>query len=354
MDTHPLAQALPMLGEEDYGRLRESIRTHGQIESIVLMGEMVVDGRNRLKACRELGLSPATVQYRGSVPVEDYIWAKNVARRHMTDDQKAAAVMRWEEYEKRQAKERKKLSQGRGQKGPVISPDVKGGDARDKLAERAGVAQNKIRQAMLVKKHDEKLLEQVERGEVTLAGAVKRVPPPVPRGKRVSTEQRESQIRALRAEGMDSTQIADRIGLSRGRVSHIAHAAGIELRGKPAIQRLDELRDLAAQGYRSEQIAERMGTNPGYIRKLANENDIALPDAKLKSRSLDVNRIVSETVMAADALTSGLDLVDSRIDDIDGEMLPQWIDVLDEALRILSGLRKTLRRRKRDLEKQQR
>ena len=42
-------------------------------------------------------------------------------------------------YAEKQAKERQKLSQGRGQKGKVILPDLNKKQATDEVAEKVGV-----------------------------------------------------------------------------------------------------------------------------------------------------------------------------------------------------------------------
>ncbi len=62
MKTHPLADALPMATGNDFLELVESIRKNGQIEPIVAHDGMIVDGRNRLKACKKLNITPKTVE----------------------------------------------------------------------------------------------------------------------------------------------------------------------------------------------------------------------------------------------------------------------------------------------------
>ena len=52
----------------------------------------------------------------------------------------------------REAKERQKLSKGRGQKGPEIMPDLKG-DARDKAGEAFGVSGKMVDDARQIKKY---------------------------------------------------------------------------------------------------------------------------------------------------------------------------------------------------------
>ncbi len=47
---------------------------------------MLLDGRNRLRACEELGVDPATVVYEGE-PVA-FVVSLNIARRHLNENQR--------------------------------------------------------------------------------------------------------------------------------------------------------------------------------------------------------------------------------------------------------------------------
>jgi hypothetical protein len=57
--AHPIAAAFPMMSKADFEALKASIADQGfqDHEPIVLYGEprMILDGRNRLKACLEVG-----------------------------------------------------------------------------------------------------------------------------------------------------------------------------------------------------------------------------------------------------------------------------------------------------------
>jgi len=63
--THPAADSFPMMDKARYGELVENIREHGQLEPITLYDGMILDGRNRYKACLDLGIKPKTRQYEG-------------------------------------------------------------------------------------------------------------------------------------------------------------------------------------------------------------------------------------------------------------------------------------------------
>ena len=56
----------------------------------------------------------------------------------MQKSQWSMVAARMKEQYAREAKERQKLSEGRGKKGPVKVPDLNSGDARDQAGEAVG------------------------------------------------------------------------------------------------------------------------------------------------------------------------------------------------------------------------
>ena len=178
-NIHPLSEMFPEISGQDFEKLVASIRKHGLLEPIVVKnGTTIIDGRNRFRACQEAGVTPHFEEYRLETAVRDYIWAKNVDRRHLTDDQKAAVVLKWEEQERDDAK--KRIEVARHRLAPPDSAEPKpGGDTRQRLAARANVSRYKIEQAQTVKHSDEKhgtqLLSTVAKGEMDLKAAVRKM-----------------------------------------------------------------------------------------------------------------------------------------------------------------------------------
>jgi ParB-like chromosome segregation protein Spo0J len=90
--VHPAAALFPTLGEEELDDLAVDIRANGLVHPIVLDHEgTLVDGRNRLEACRRAGVEPSYMSLNGHEPVA-FILSANVARRHLTQGQRAMAV----------------------------------------------------------------------------------------------------------------------------------------------------------------------------------------------------------------------------------------------------------------------
>lgn len=170
---HPLAALFPDLPPDEFQKLKKDIEDHGLIEAIILSvdGKTLLDGRHRLKACKELGIEPKFVRCPYTAKGEaNFIWARNVLRRHLTADQRAAIAVQWSDAERQAAKQRMIAGKPSGESAQGSSR------TREVLAEKAKVSQHKVRQAEHVAKHAPEALPKVAAGEVKLKDAAK--PPP--------------------------------------------------------------------------------------------------------------------------------------------------------------------------------
>jgi hypothetical protein len=85
---HPAADAFPMLSAAEYRQLRDDININGvRVPVLMTPDGLVLDGRNRLRACDELGIDPPIETYHGD-PVACVI-SLNLARRHLNESQRA-------------------------------------------------------------------------------------------------------------------------------------------------------------------------------------------------------------------------------------------------------------------------
>jgi len=83
LKNHPAADAWPMMDDQRYEELRADIEINGQRESITLCDGMILDGRNRYRACVELNIQPLTRDYVGDPWA--FSWSMNGARRDIED-----------------------------------------------------------------------------------------------------------------------------------------------------------------------------------------------------------------------------------------------------------------------------
>ena len=86
LKNHPAADAFPMMDGKRYAELLADMERQGQIEEITVCDGMVLDGRNRYKACLELGIEPKVREFEGD-PWER-AWSLNGERRDLVDEQR--------------------------------------------------------------------------------------------------------------------------------------------------------------------------------------------------------------------------------------------------------------------------
>jgi len=86
---HEATELIPHMGQQEYERLRDDIAENGMIEPIVVLGDRIIDGRHRYRACRELGIKPRTRMWEGTGSVIRYVLSANLHRRHLTTAQRA-------------------------------------------------------------------------------------------------------------------------------------------------------------------------------------------------------------------------------------------------------------------------
>jgi hypothetical protein len=95
-EFHPFANVFPMMTDSEYAELVADIKANGLEEAITMYDGKVLDGRNRYKACLELGHDPeygATGLRDGDLQDDAealaYVISKNLMRRHLDESQRA-------------------------------------------------------------------------------------------------------------------------------------------------------------------------------------------------------------------------------------------------------------------------
>jgi len=96
--THPAADLFPLLDGPEFDQLVEDVGAHGLLEPIEVIevdGEvLILDGRNRWRACIKAGVPVETVTANldGMTPTQ-YVLSKNLHRRQLTADQRAQIAL---------------------------------------------------------------------------------------------------------------------------------------------------------------------------------------------------------------------------------------------------------------------
>lgn len=169
MKQHPLSAAFPAMPDDQFEALKDSITNIGVQEPITTYEGMVLDGWHRWTAANEVGVSCPTVEL-GDVDPQDFVLAKNKARRHISASQLAAAVVAvyvWKKQGNPSATTTYKPAPGAG----LVKSD-------GELAELAGVSLRTIRQAKVVEsKASAEVKEAVKTGAMSVKKAAETVTP---------------------------------------------------------------------------------------------------------------------------------------------------------------------------------
>lgn len=90
----------PMIGPDEFEALKRDIAEHGQREPILLVDGEVVDGRNRMRACEELGVEPKVENLTAAEAGDVFalVMSLNFHRRHLKPHEKGAALAAWLEH----------------------------------------------------------------------------------------------------------------------------------------------------------------------------------------------------------------------------------------------------------------
>jgi ParB-like chromosome segregation protein Spo0J len=92
---HPIADAfkLPLIEGAEFDALVEDIRANGQCEAITVYQNMILDGRNRNRACIKLGIEPRLNQFIGDdKAARAFVISKNLHRRHLTAEKRRELI----------------------------------------------------------------------------------------------------------------------------------------------------------------------------------------------------------------------------------------------------------------------
>jgi ParB-like chromosome segregation protein Spo0J len=148
LKIHPSADWLPELEESEYQELRDDIAKRGLREPILVKRGFIVDGRHRYRASQELGVEPAIQEYEGS-DIIDEIASRNLFRRNLTPEQRAALVVKMlGDKLSAEARERQRCGLKAGKKSPVTLKSASRGETAEKIAAMAQVGRDVARRAL--------------------------------------------------------------------------------------------------------------------------------------------------------------------------------------------------------------
>ena len=95
MKIHPAANAFPMMDAKRYEELKADIQAHGQRIPIMLCDGMILDGRNRHKACVDLGITPVYEIFAYTGNPWEYVWSLNGERRDISSAEQRYLIWKY-------------------------------------------------------------------------------------------------------------------------------------------------------------------------------------------------------------------------------------------------------------------
>ncbi len=177
--VHPVADFFPMIEGDEWVDFLSLIRDHGQRTPILFWREMLIDGRNRLAACRSLGLMPPKYHILSdSADPIAIIEDNNLGHRELPPAYKLQIKIKIAKYvEADRPAGRPKTSSARSEKGnsetareitapgAVISDSKENKDnlsksktRREKIAEATGVSERTVQHGLIVDENGSDLM----------------------------------------------------------------------------------------------------------------------------------------------------------------------------------------------------
>ncbi|CAN5818242.1 hypothetical protein BH20PSE1_BH20PSE1_01590 [soil metagenome] len=86
---HPAAAIFPLLDGEAFEDFCADIAERGLLQPIQLLGGLIIDGRNRYRACLDLGIDPVFEEVDSETDPVGYVVSANLHRRHLNESQRA-------------------------------------------------------------------------------------------------------------------------------------------------------------------------------------------------------------------------------------------------------------------------
>ena len=253
LSFHPVTEIFPPMEPAAFQALVDDIEAHGQQEPILVVGDLVIDGRHRFKACQQLGREPLVreIQPDAGDPLALVI-SLNLHRRHLSESQRAVVAARLANMPRSPGLNQHAVEVSANLQRPQISQAV----AADVLnvSTRSVAAAKKV-----LDQGCPELVAAVDRGDVAVSTAAEltrlspeeqnRVLTRSPEDIRAIAQEVKQRIQSESVAGPSAVRVFDRVaqeqglsGIEQVAVADIIHAE------TPALPSPSEARRIAAKG----------------------------------------------------------------------------------------------------------
>lgn len=249
MKFHPAADIFPLLEGAEFVKLCSDIRANGLRLPIIQHPDgSILDGRNRFRACDEMGIRPTLVQWHGKAGTEvSYVLSLNLARRHLNESQRAMVAFKLATMKKGARTDLAPIgAKSQAQAAALLH-------VGERSVERAGV---------VLERGTKKQVQAVERGEAAVSRVANEIQGKVPKAKQA--DPRDEEIAGLKEWGQANADNAKELLAENETLQKIADS---DDKLKTALAEIKKLKEL-------NRIAEER------IRGLMNEKNEAIKEAK--------------------------------------------------------------------------
>lgn len=165
--VHEAAEIFPLMNETDLMALTADIAEHGLREPISLYDGQIVDGRNRLEACKRAKVKPrfVDVTLNGTGPLE-FVISKNITQRHPSLPQRAAlAVTVLPELQAQASKRKSALAKGEATWEDLPAELGSAGSATKHAADLVGIGRSTVERAARYADKNPTIIQRMRDGE---------------------------------------------------------------------------------------------------------------------------------------------------------------------------------------------
>ena len=174
LECHPVSEIFPLMEGAEYDALKADIAANGLRESIWLHPDgRIIDGRNRYRACYELGLVPKYKTWDGNGSLLAFVLSLNLHRRHLSSSQRAMIaldVLPIMEEEARARMVAGAIATNTGSQR-IDYPEDMQGKAAKQAATMMGTNRQYVADAKKIKEEAPDLVEVVKNGGLSLPQA---------------------------------------------------------------------------------------------------------------------------------------------------------------------------------------
>ncbi len=157
------AALIPPLTTDEYSQLEKNLLAEGCRDRLVVWGDILIDGHNRLQICtkHKIPYDVVSQKFEDREAAMRYIILNQFGRRNLSLGDRSLLALKLEPLYKAKAKANQQQSPGRGKKGLQNSANLFPMDTRKSIAEIAGVSHDTIDKVRKIVEHGSP--EQVER-----------------------------------------------------------------------------------------------------------------------------------------------------------------------------------------------